>query len=724
MKTRYSVLFILILSFFGLGTAISQDKKFSQQLFSMPREKMTLDDDQLYLFNGRGFASPCEYGMTAITNLRFFPIEIWKYQFNLNFVDDVSKIVIRDDTPFVWEEWQREGKGWDPCGANFRPGAPMVLIPQRETWEPNNYYRKGVFHKQFADRWVSFGMETWTSVSHLNDEVFLKIKLFNRDAKELKITIVPQQKAPSFTPLTQSSTTNGLFSIASEDTKIEVSADIASVDKQGFHVTIPARSSVVWNFSISIKKKTETSTPAFQQDIASCIDASQRATAAVFDLATEALPTVQTNSKRINDLYDRSILTLLTCRYTRADYKTNPFFMIGNWPFATTWDNSFAAGIMGLLDARNLKETIKMHMREGKMQSSYMSCYSDFMMPIIYLNEPFALQNLLEAYLLQTGDWGILAEKAGEHTVFEWLKLWVKELRMGYTNSQGFIDLGYSTEKIIEIRTDGYNHVVPIMNLLSIDFYRKVSEWGKQVGDTESAQYLDWSRELQQKVDQTLWNEEKGWYDNLYPDGTKQAVWTFHIFDVLNKDYLDGSKRMKMISHIKDGEFLGEYGMYSISLHDSLHFDKVDSDWGGGGQYAGAPMRIAKDLYQIGNDKLGWDILKRFAGYTRTMPYFAQNPSTDKPHNDKSSMAYQISATAAAEAVLFGLFGLQPTTEDTLVIAPCYNQELGTAYLKNYKLRGDRYDVTLTEYYYEVFKNGVSLGKKGYGEKLILSLNR
>lgn len=723
MNYKHTISYILLLSFMLPTFLFSQEKKFSQQLFSMAREKMTLDNDQLYLFNGRGFASPCEFGMTAITNLRFFPVEIWKYQFNLNFIDDVSKIVIQDDTPFVWEEWQREGKGWDPCGANFRPGAPMVLVPQRETWEPNNYYRKGVFHKQFGDRWVSFGMETWTSVSHLNDEVFLKVKVFNRDAKDLKLTIVPQQKAPTFNPLPQSTATTGLFTIANKDTKIEVSADIASVDKQGFHVTIPTQSAAEWNFSLRIKKNTEANGPAFQPNMASRIDASQQATAAVFDRASEVLPMVQTDCKLINDLYDRSILTLLTCRYTRPDYKTNPFFMIGNWPFATTWDNSFAAQIMGLLDAQNFRETIKMHLSEGKMKSSYMSCYSDFMMPIIYLNEPFALQNLLEAYLLQTGDWSIMTEKAGEHTVFEWLKLWVKELRTVYTNPQGFIDLGYSTEKIIEIRTDGYNHVVPIMNLLSIDFYRKVSEWGKQIGDSESAQYLNWSMALQQKVEQTLWNEKEGWYDNLYPDGTKRPVWTFHIFDVLNKDYLDGNKRMRMISHLKDGEFLGEYGLYSIALHDSLHYDKVDSDWGGGGQYAGAPMRIAKDLYQSGNDKLGWDILKRFAGYTKTMPYISQNPSTDKPHNDKSSMSYQISGTAAAEAVLFGLFGLQPTTKDVLIINPSYNKELGTAYLKNYKFRGSRYDVTLTEHFYEVYKNGLSLGKNNYGKELVLKVS-
>lgn len=85
-----------------------------------------------------------------------------------------------------------------------------------------------------------------------------------------------------------------------------------------------------------------------------------------------------------------------------------------------------------------------------------------------------------------TGDTSILKAQAGEHTVFEWLKMWIKEFRTEYTNDLGLIDVGYSTEKIIELRTDGYNCAVPIMNLLSIDFYRNVSEWGKLINDSES----------------------------------------------------------------------------------------------------------------------------------------------------------------------------------------------------------------------------------------------
>ena len=109
-------------------------------------------------------------------------------------------------------------------------------------------------------------------------------------------------------------------------------------------------------------------------------------------------------------------------------------------------------------------------------------------------------------------------------------------LQNNYTNNLGLIDVGYNTEKIIEIRTDGYNHVVPITNALTINLLFKMAEWAVINRDTLlSNKYLNDAEKLKNLVNEYLWNEEKGWFDNLYPDGAKGTIWTYHLFDLLDQ---------------------------------------------------------------------------------------------------------------------------------------------------------------------------------------------
>ena len=57
----------------------------------------------------------------------------------------------------------------------------------------------------------------------------------------------------------------------------------------------------------------------------------------------------------------------------------------------------------------------------------------------LYIQEPFALQIMIEAYLRHTGDYSIFSEKAGDATVWEWMQRWVTELE-NKLYKQGRID--------------------------------------------------------------------------------------------------------------------------------------------------------------------------------------------------------------------------------------------------------------------------------------------
>lgn len=216
-----------------------------------------------------------------------------------------------------------------------------------------------------------------------------------------------------------------------------------------------------------------------------------------------------------------------------------------------------------------------------------------------------------------------------------------------------------------------------------------------------------------------MWNEELGWFDNYYPDGTKGTIWTYHLFDLLGTDYLPDHQVYKLVSHLQEGEFLGKYGVYSIARRDSVHWDLIDSDWGGGGQYAGMPGRISRNLYTKGFAGKGWDVLKRNIRYIDHFPYLPQNPRIDVAEQDRSSMPVQIAAGAGVEAIVFGTFGVS-VQEDKLLIKPFNHEDIGEALLSDVKWKNRSFDIHLKEKYFEVLENGKLLARRFYGEQVLV----
>jgi hypothetical protein len=172
-----------------------------------------------------------------------------------------------------------------------------------------------------------------------------------------------------------------------------------------------------------------------------------------------------------------------------------------------------------------------------------------------------------------------------------------------------------------------------------------------------------------------------------------------------------------MIGHLKEGEFLGPLGVYSISKADRVHWDLEDVDWGGGGQYTGEPLRLAESLYRLGYPELAWDILRRCTQWTSYFPYITQEIFADNPRSPEVEMPLEIAAGSGVQAVIFGVFGLSPHLDGTLVISPSYHQELGQAKLTGYRFRGHSYDVLLGPWDYEVFKDGKLVTRTNYAKR-------
>jgi hypothetical protein len=221
-------------------------------------------------------------------------------------------------------------------------------------------------------------------------------------------------------------------------------------------------------------------------------------------------------------------------------------------------------------------------------------------------------------------------------------------------------------------------------------------------------------------LDTTLWNDAAGWYENLYPDGSRHLVLSYHMFDLLDEPGIPEARKLRMIQGIREGEFLGPYGMFSIARSDTVHWDREDCDWGGGGAYAGQPLRIAEALYRLDPDKAR-DVLSRCARWVEAFPYFPQTSFADElalqPH--QMDWPLQISGGGGVQAVIFGLFGLQPAEDGSLAISPHYNPSLGKSRLMGYRFRDHSYDIILNPGSFEVHRDGHLLATKPYGGEVI-----
>ena len=299
----------------------------------------------------------------------------------------------------------------------------------------------------------------------------------------------------------------------------------------------------------------------------------------------------------------------------------------------------------------------------------------------------------------------------------------IAELLLDSYVKDGLIDAGEGTGKMLEIRTSGYEHTIAAINGMAVDYLQQVADWCRDRGDAKADVFQAAARRLHDEIERRLWDESSGWYINLYPDGSRHRVMSYHVFDLLRQPSMPEAHRRRLARHIVSGEFLGPYGMYSIALSDEEHWDMQDCDWGGGGQYVGQPLRIAESLFQMEEPERAWDVLNRCLLWVDRFPYFPQTIYTEElaMQEHERGWSLQISAGAGAEAILYGVFGLMPQDDGGLVVRPHYQALLGTADLRGYRFRGHRYDLSMDAKTFLVRRDGVLLAKERHGKSITIT---
>ncbi len=693
------------------------------EMLGMPRTQIAFGDRAVRLFNGRGVISIRDKSLTGLQTIDFPPIDVRDYRFFLQFKETKANVLIQDVVPDVYDHMVETGDGPHPLGLNFTPGTPWVMLLQRAYWEPNAFLRTGTFHKQFGDRWISFAVSTKTNVSAVADEVYMSVEIENREAEPLVFVASPDQRAPQlalYSPGEPGKPASAVthpdaFTLASDQIRITVVSNLASQDKDGWRWEIPGHSKSTAYFGIIAQQATAPAPSVVAPDLAERMERADQAERARLQWAGETLPQVSTGDKAYDDLYRRCILSVLEARWDRENFVIKPFYAVGAWVTSVAWDTSYASEMLSMLDPAGLRETVLTYVRKGLLKTSYIPWdgkTSDYW----YAQSPFAEMRVIQDYLAQTGDTAFLNNSVERATVFEWMKRMGQELEKRYARPDGLLDFGAGSEKMLEIRTDGYQHVVAATNGMAAAYFRQVAQWCRDRNDPDAAQFETWAKTLQDSMNQKLWDEQAGWFVNLYPDGSKHLVMSYHQFDLLDSGILSTKQSEAMISHLKEGEFLGPLGLYSISKADTVHWDLEDVDWGGGGQYTGEPLRLSESLYRSGHADLAWDILNRCTKWTEHFPYIPQEIFADYFRSPEVEMELELDAASGVQAVVFGTFGFRPHVDGSLSVAPSYRQELGNARLTGYKFHGHSYDVVLGPWDYEVFQDGKFAKRADYAK--------
>ena len=721
VKDSKSILSLIILfTLTGYPANVTFAQKLTPEMLGKPREEIRFTDNQLRLFNGRGCIYVKQNSLTGVHRVQFPPIDIRQYQFRLDFHDDKNDILMQDNIPELWEDFKEKESGYDPLGVNFRAGYPYAVLSQDEYWKPNSYYREGTFHKKYGKEWVSFAIETETIVSGSRDEVYLEIKLTNRSDQPLSLTLIPVQlvryEDPSSPENDQIYRRINPYILQNAQYRISLSSDLKENNEDGWKWMIPAKSSKIARFAIQLQTIEKKQTGRYLPEIEQRMLEAQETTRKRLQSVAGNLPVLKTDHKRLDEFYKRCILTVSECKWERENFIINPFWSSGSWIFTIAWDLCFLGDMISLISPGSMRETLELYFSQEDFVCTYIS-WDGCAPGVFYIMQPFALKLLIDAYLRQTGDTGFLNKKISGQTIFSGMKTWGDLLQNDFTSkSSGMLDIGADTEALVEIRTDGFDYVVPVLNGLAVEYYKWLAFWCKEFHDGDSSKFTMQAADLEKRFHENLWNAENRWFDNVYPDGGRKPVYSNLLFDLIGTDILTGEERLGLLSHLNDNEFLGPYGLYSMSKQDREHWDRVDADWGGSGSYTGIPMQLVRNLYQSGMGQLAWTILSRFTQYVDHFPYISQNYRADEFFQDESSQPMAICAGAGVEAIIFGLFGLSPQIDGRLDVHPTYAHELGDANLSNYRFRGHSFDIDMNRYGFTIKRDGKRLKSYRHGE--------
>ena len=316
-------------------------------------------------------------------------------------------------------------------------------------------------------------------------------------------------------------------------------------------------------------------------------------------------PRFETDDVGYRRIYMRSLLHFLLGEWNVDEFVVKPYYptggMFGSCMCCYLWNLGGPYRMWPLIAPEAIKEHLRVYMKLDISRCyAFNPCDGGPVGPYYPINQEKMIF-LTHAYVMETGDVSFLLERVGGKTVIERMV----DMALAHDDlSKPAVLADYgSCNDHLELRTGHlYDGEMPDLNLRRIVLLRLADALCQLVGHAPGVNLVARAEALKRLCRERQWDDRIGWFVGRCSDGKRTVRWTIQMFKALGwGDWvLDSDAQAVLMRHLMNpAEFLGEYGIHSLSKLDPA-YDELDVDNGGPGACVSFAPAIAERLYADG----------------------------------------------------------------------------------------------------------------------------
>ena len=580
------------------------------------------------------------------------------------------------------------------------------ILYQGGTWYPHKVVRRGTYQHFVNGQKLSLhAQSTLVPMVGANRGFILKIKLKNRSKDTVHIEIKPDINGgwPIFRPLERwefsrpwkaekEAVPSGDQVWQNDQVRITLHTDLQAMDLASGETVTKYMAHFFSKSGIKV---------AHESNFAELIEKSTVTWKNRLKWATKNIPRLTTDIPGMQKYYYRSVASGLVSIWEHPDFVSQPFLatggMDGGAVCAYVWDNAGYVPKMNTLMLGEHIHALARNLATIDLTENYAVTPAGTGIGVSYAYSTWAFVSLV---------WEIFRHYGPDEHLYQQAKRLVLNAEQIYPEWHGLMDFG-KQKNLLEMRSTGWQHFVASPNAERAWNLDRLADMAGllDIDVRDTTQWRQKAKEIRQAVLDELWDEEIQWFVSRFPDGTVDKTYSVQVFDAIRAGVGDESIKNAVFSHLVEGKFLGKYGISSVSREDSVHYEVNDPDWSGGGAYMGEGPQLALTLYELDRPQKAWDILKRFFWMGQHLAYFPQEQMADRPETPAHKRANIISGLGGAEAILYGLAGIEPQPDGSLWIDPKPPSE-GSILLTGYGFRGHIIDIQIESDFCSVVVDG------------------
>lgn len=418
----------------------------------------------------------------------------------------------------------------------------------------------------------------------------------------------------------------------------------------------------------------------------------------------ETLPRFRAADSRLERFYERSLTTALLCRWEHPDFALDPHFaasgLDGGGVCTYLWDLYYISSFLPLMLApAELRAILAAFFAMPPENFFAFEPFGGKGLGRTYALNAWSLTRLVHDFVASHGPGALGAEAES------WLERLEALAEAGRPSPwPPLLDYGDTTH-LLELRTGGYEHVVPSPNAERVALFENLARLREKLRLPGAGRLREKAESVRAALLRHLWDGSRSWFRCGRPDGSFEHVDSVQILALIGLGVLPDPIVKALAARVAEDDFLGPFGLHSIAPRDHRHYEAGDVDWGGGGSYVGQAPLLALDLYRIGEARRAEAVLDRIVWWADAWPYFPQSIRADRRDYCDFDRPHCVAALAGAQALVFGLAGFRRSLDKGLSIRP-HAHGSGDYELSNLRFGGRRIDVEVGGRRYRVRIDG------------------